>query len=517
MNPQSDVTPPAIFQPASRRGQQRHRTQLQPHSSTFAMEFRVPEPSAPVPASFNRSKQTTMKVIAASLGLLSCVPAIAGFSPAWTTSQPLVPASSTAAAAVAFSPFSSPSSQRSPTSLFMSSRNSSNRDMYTVLGISRSADAAEIKSAYRKLAKKYHPDANPGKDTTSEFQEVNRAYEVLSDVDKRKKYDMFGEAGVGSSAASEGGGPYGYGSPFGGGAGFGQEVDLGDIFDTFFGGGGGGGGGPGAGFGARGGGRGGGRRSGPMAGDDLRFDLELDFKKAVFGGEEKVRIRHLETCGTCTGSGVKPGAKVSTCTTCNGVGVTMQVTRTPLGNFQTQQTCPTCRGTGQIVEEYCGTCSGEGTVSKTKQIKVDIPPGVEDGNKLRVRSEGDAGPKGGPPGDLYIFLKVKPDPNFRREGPEIYSDATISYVDAILGASLKVPVVDGEVTIKVPPGTQPEQVMRLKGNGAPVLGDANKRGDHYVTMKIEIPSSISKEEKELIEKLQTLQEKRTGKKTGFFQ
>jgi molecular chaperone DnaJ len=254
-----------------------------------------------------------------------------------------------------------------------------------------------------------------------------------------------------------------------------------------------------------------------MAGDDLRFDLELDFKKAVFGGEEKVRIRHLETCGTCTGSGVKPGAKVSTCTTCNGVGVTMQVTRTPLGNFQTQQTCPTCRGTGQIVEEYCGTCSGEGTVSKTKQIKVDIPPGVEDGNKLRVRSEGDAGPKGGPPGDLYIFLKVKPDPNFRREGPEIYSDATISYVDAILGASLKVPVVDGEVTIKVPPGTQPEQVMRLKGNGAPVLGDASKRGDHYVTMKIEIPSSISKEERELVEKLQALQEKKTGKKTGFFQ
>mmetsp|Transcript_7595 Transcript_7595/g.13700 ORF Transcript_7595/g.13700 Transcript_7595/m.13700 type:complete len:454 (+) Transcript_7595:268-1629(+) len=453
-----------------------------------------------------------MKAVQLALSLIGAsAPIIMGFSPVHT-SQRLTTSTSHK------SPFyTAPSSQRtSSTSLQMSSRKPG-KDVYSVLNVARSADKAEIKSAYRKLAKKFHPDANPGKDTTEQFQEVNRAYEILSDEDKRKKYDMFGEAGVGSSAASEGG--YGgYGSPFGGGAGFGQEVDLGDIFDTFFGGGGGGPGGQqaGAGFGGRGG-RGGGRRAGPMAGDDLRFDLELDFKAAVFGGEEKVRIRHLETCGTCTGNGVKPGAKVSTCSSCNGVGVTMQVTRTPLGNFQTQQTCGDCRGTGQKIEEYCGTCTGQGTVSKTKQIKVDIPPGVEDGNKLRVRSEGDAGPNGGPAGDLYIFLKVKNDPNFRREGPEIYSDAAISYADAILGTSLKVPVVDGEVTIKVPPGTQPEQVMRLKGNGAPVLGDANKRGDHYVTMKIEIPSSISKEEKELVEKLQSLQEKKANKKTGFFQ
>ncbi|KAL7542968.1 hypothetical protein ACHAXR_012265 [Thalassiosira sp. AJA248-18] len=458
-----------------------------------------------------------MKTVPLALGLIgACAPtAIMGFSPG-QISQPLTTATSTTTKSPFYTASTSSQQPHTSTSLYMSSRNSSSRDFYSMLGVSRSADKAEIKSAYRKLAKKYHPDANPDKDTTSEFQEVNRAYEVLSDEDKRKKYDMFGEAGVGSSAASEGG--YGgYGSPFGG-AGFSQEVDLGDIFDSFFGGGGGPGGPAGAGFAGQGGRGGrGGRRSGPMAGDDLRFDLELDFKKAVFGGEEKVRIRHLETCGTCTGSGVKPGAKVNTCSACNGVGVTMQVTRTPLGNFQTQQTCASCRGTGQKIEEYCGTCSGEGTVSKTKQIKVDIPPGVEDGNKLRVRSEGDAGPNGGPAGDLYIFLKVKTDKAFRREGPEIYSDANISYVDAILGASLKVPVVDGEVTIKVPPGTQPEQVMRLKGNGAPVLGDAKKRGDHYVTMKIEIPSSISKEEKELVEQLQTLQEKKAGKKSGFFQ
>lgn len=382
-------------------------------------------------------------------------------------------------------------------------RNANEKDFYKVLGLTRDADLKSIKSAYRKKAKEYHPDANPGKDTTEQFQEINRAYEVLSDPNLKKKYDMYGAAGVGTSAASD----QTAGSPFGGGAGFGQEVDLGDIFDTFFGGG-MGGGGRGRGAGAR--------TRGPVAGDDLRFDLEIDFKTAVFGGEEKVRIRHLEKCDTCAGDGVKPGSKVSTCSVCGGMGVTMQVTRTPLGNFQTQQACANCRGTGQKVEEYCGTCSGQGLTSKTKQIKVTVPPGVESGNKLRVRGEGDAGPNGGPAGDLYIFLRVKEDPIFRREGPEIYSDAKISYLDAILGADIKTPVVDGEVTIKVPPGTQPGQVMRLRGNGAPRLGNADSRGDHYVTMNVEIPTDLSKEEKDLIEKLKDLREKKGKKGFGIF-
>eukprot|EP00980_Cylindrotheca_fusiformis_P024945 scaffold12769_cov141-Cylindrotheca_fusiformis.AAC.5 len=399
-----------------------------------------------------------------------------------------------------FTTSSNPRSKR--TSLFMSTR--TGRDFYKILGVSRNAEMAEIKRAYRKLAKQYHPDANPNEDTTEKFQEVNRAYEVLRDPDLKKKYDMFGEQGLGTSAASDSTA----GSPFGGGAGFGQEVDLGDIFDSFFGGGGGMGGGMG------GGGRAGPRTRGPVVGDDLRFDLEIDFKTGVFGGEEKVRIRHLEKCETCNGDGVKPGSKINTCSTCGGSGVTVQVTRTPLGNFQTQQTCPACRGTGQKVEEYCGTCGGQGVNQKTKQIKVTIPAGVEDGNKLRVRGEGDAGPNGGPPGDLYIFLRVKEDPAFRREGPEIYSEETISYIDAILGNSVKTPVVDGEVTIKVPPGTQPGQVMRLKGNGAPRLGDPNTRGDHYVTMKVEIPKDLSKEEEELIQKLKEVREKKTKK--GFF-
>ena len=399
------------------------------------------------------------------------------------------------------------SDSNSQTRLFMSTRNQTNRDFYEILGVSRSADMASIKSAYRKLAKQYHPDANPDEDTTLKFQEINRAYEVLKNPDLKKKYDMFGEQGIGTSAASDAQG----GSPFGGPGGFSQEVDLGDIFDSFFGGGGGMGGGMG------GGGRGGRQRTrGPAIGDDLRFDLEIDFKTAVFGGEEKVRIRHLETCGTCKGDGVKPGSKVSTCSSCNGQGVTVQVTRTPLGNFQTQQTCPTCRGTGQKIEEYCGTCGGQGVNQKTKQIKVTIPAGVENGNKLRVRGEGDAAPgKDGQSGDLYIFLQVKPDKNFRREGPEIYSEQNVSYLDAILGASIKCPVVDGEVTIKVPPGTQPGQVMRLKGNGAPRLGNPESRGDHYVTVNVEIPKSISKEEEKLYKQLRELQDK-GSKKKGIF-
>jgi len=407
---------------------------------------------------------------------------------------------------------SRPSSGGSRTSLYMSTRQQTGRDFYRILGVSRNASTKEIKSAYRKLAKQYHPDANPNKDTTQQFQEVNRAYEVLKDPNLKKKYDMFGEQGVGTSAASEGG----PGSPFGGGAGFGQEVDLNDIFDSFFGGGGGMGGGGGF------GGRGRAQTRGPVVGNDLRFDLEIDFKTAVFGGEEKVRIRHLETCDTCNGDGVKPGSKISTCSACGGSGVTVEVTRTPLGNFQTQQTCASCRGTGQKIEEYCGTCGGQGLNQKTKQIKVTVPAGVEDGNKLRVRGEGDAGPNGGPAGDLYIFLRVKEDSSFRREGPEIYSEETISYIDAILGNSIKTSVVDGEVTIKVPPGTQPGQVMRLKGNGAPRLGNPNQRGDHYVTVKVDIPKDLSAEEEELIEKLRTIQEAKGGKSgsktagAGFF-
>lgn len=373
-----------------------------------------------------------------------------------------------------------------------------NRDFYKILGISKNANSREIKSAYRKKAKQYHPDVNSG-DTTEKFQEINRAYEVLNNPDLKKKYDIYGEAGIGTSAASEAQA----GSPFGT-SGFGQQVDLGDIFDTFFGGGG------------MGGSRSRNRSPEAVSGEDLRFDLDINFKTAVFGGEEKVRIRHLQKCDTCSGNGIRPGSKASACNVCSGRGVTVQVTRTPLGNFQTQQTCVTCRGAGQRIEQYCRTCSGKGVESKSKQIKVTIPPGVENGNKLRVRNEGNAGPNGGSTGDLYIFLKVKKHSQFRREGPDIYSDVTISYIDAILGSSIKTPIIDGEVTVNISSGMQPGHVMRLKGSGAPRLGNPNSRGDHFVTMNVEIPKSLTAEEVSLVTKLKELVNAKKGKKISFF-
>ena len=359
-------------------------------------------------------------------------------------------------------------------------------DFYRDLGISRGADEREIKKAFRVRAKDCHPDVAP--DKGDEWAKVSRAYEVLSDADQRKRYDMFGEAGVQGAAQQ-------------GGAG-GQQVDLSDIFDSFFGGGGGGGFGGSGGFGAQTGGR---RQTrGPQRGDDLRFDLTVDFIMACFGGEEKIKIRHLEKCETCGGDGIKPGSSKRTCGTCGGQGAVMQVTRTPLGNFQTQTTCPTCRGTGQIIDEYCPKCSGQGTTQVAKQVTLTVPAGVMPGQKLRVRGEGDAGPQGGPAGDLYIFIKVKDDDRFRRDGQEIYSDVEVPYVDAILGAEAQVATIDGDVTIKVPAGSQPGTVLRLKGKGAPKLGDKTNRGNHYVTMKVKIPSSLSSREKEIVEELRTL-------------
>jgi molecular chaperone DnaJ len=294
--------------------------------------------------------------------------------------------------------------------------------------------------------------------------------QVLSDKDLRARYDQFGEAGV-----------KGQGAPNM------QDFDLGDIFETFF------GGQAGAG-GQR-------RRSGPTEGDDLRFDLEIDFQTALFGGEKKIRITHLETCGTCTGSGVAPGAKVNSCTTCGGRGVVSQVVSTILGRMQQQVRCPTCGGTGTVVEKYCGSCDGKGVNKKSKQLTITIPPGVEDSNRLRVRGEGDAGSKGGPPGDLYVFLSVRPDPRFRREGMEIYSEVSVSYVDAILGSTLRVPTVDGTIDLQMPSGTQPGTTLRAEGKGAPKLNNVNVRGSHYVKVKVEIPQKLSNKERDLVTQL----------------
>jgi len=348
-----------------------------------------------------------------------------------------------------------------------------NSDYYGRLGIQRNADEKDIKNAYRKSARQWHPDVNPSEEAKEKFQSISEAYSVLSDKDLRSRYDQFGEAGV----KGQGGAPNM------------QDFDLGDIFETFF------GGQQGA------GGQRGSRRSGPTEGDDLRFDLEIDFQTALFGGEKKIRITHLETCGTCTGSGVAPGASVNSCSTCGGRGVVSQVVSTILGRMQQQVRCPTCGGSGSVVEKYCGSCDGKGVNKKSKQLTITIPPGVEDSNRLRVRGEGDAGGKGGPPGDLYVFLSVRADPRFRREGMEIYSEIAVSYVDAILGSTLKVPTVDGVIDLQMPAGTQPGTTLRAEGKGAPKLNNVNVRGSHYVKVKVEIPQKISGKERELIQQL----------------
>jgi molecular chaperone DnaJ len=352
-------------------------------------------------------------------------------------------------------------------------------DFYAELGVGRSASEGEIKKAYRAAARKWHPDVNQEPGAKEKFQKINEAYQILSDPKMKQRYDQFGVAGVKGPGAGGPGGAYGA-----------QDFDLGDIFESFFG-------------GQQGGGPGGGRRrSGPTQGDDLRFDLEIDFNTALFGGSQKIRITHLETCGTCSGSGVAPGSKVTTCGTCGGRGVVVQSVNTILGRMQQQARCPTCGGTGSVVEKYCGSCDGKGVIKKAKQLTVTIPPGVEDGNRLRVRGEGDAGAKGGPPGDLYVFLTVKADPRFRREGMDVFSDVSISYIDAILGATLSVPTVDGSVDLKVPAGTQPGTTMRLEGKGAPKLNNVKLRGTHFVEVNVEIPRSLSNKERDLVQKLQ---------------
>lgn len=360
-------------------------------------------------------------------------------------------------------------------------------DFYDVLGVNRDANDGDIKSAFRKKARKYHPDVNDSDDAKEKFQEIGRAYEVLSDPQQRARYDQFGEAGVASSAA---GGSSGF-SDFSG-----QDFgSFSDIFETFF-----GGQGQAAGQ-SQGRSR---RRAGPQPGDDLRLDVDIPFEKAVFGGEHKIRFSHLETCGTCDGSGVKPGAKTRVCGTCQGTGTVTQVVRTPLGMFQQTSTCSTCRGTGEVVDEYCGDCGGRGRNQVTKQLMITIPPGVDTGSRLRIRNEGDAGAKGGPPGDLYVMLRVKDSPDFTRDGINLYSKVRVSYLDAILGRSVPVKTVDGTEMIDISAGTQPGAVVRIDKKGIPKLGNSSIRGDHFVTVDVRIPTRLSSDERRLVEELDEL-------------
>ena len=359
-------------------------------------------------------------------------------------------------------------------------------DYYETLGVTRNSDKEEIKRAYRRLARKYHPDVNKEPGAEERFKEINRAYEVLSEPEMRARYDRFGEAGVSGAGA----------------AGFQDMGDMGgfaDIFESFF-----------SGFAGGMGNRT--RRPGsPTRGDDLRLDLKLEFREAVFGGEKEIRISHLETCEVCSGTGAKPGTRPRTCTTCTGSGQVRRVTRTPFGSFTQVSVCPTCNGTGQMIEDKCAECDGKGQKQVTKKLKITIPAGVDDGTRLRVANEGDSGQRSGPPGDLYVYLFVNEDREFQRDGINVLSQIQISYLQAILGCRIQVNTVDGLEELLIPPGTQPNTVLRLENRGVPRLGNPVSRGDHLITIGIEIPNRITTEERELLEKLAKIKGDRTGK------
>lgn len=348
-------------------------------------------------------------------------------------------------------------------------------DYYSILGVSKNASKSEIKSAYRKLARSYHPDVNKEPGAEQKFKEISNAYEVLSDDDKRSIYDRYGEAGL-----------------KGAGMGTGDFTNPFDLFESLF-----------EGFGGMGGGMGRQARNRPVQGDDESYSLVLNFKEAVFGVEKEIEIRRLESCTTCEGSGAKPGTKPTTCRTCGGQGQVVSSARTPLGVFQQVSTCSTCDGSGES-STPCGTCNGDGRVRKSKRISLKVPAGVDSGSRLRVRSEGNAGRRGGPPGDLYVFIEVLSDPVLKRDGTNILYTCKVSYIDAILGTTVKVPTVDGTVDLKIPAGTQPGTTLVMAKKGVPFLGKPNARGDQLVRVQVEIPKRLSSEERKLIEELASL-------------
>ena len=371
------------------------------------------------------------------------------------------------------------------------------RDYYEVLGVSKGASEEEIKKAYKKLARKYHPDMNPGdKEAEEKFKEVNEANEVLSDPDKKARYDQFGFAGVDPSYGAGAGGP-GWGD---GAAGF-DFGDLGDIFGSFFGGG----------FG--GGGR---SRTGPQRGESIRVGLAVDFTEAAFGCEKEITIERSENCPTCGGNGCAKGTTPEVCPDCHGSGMVTQAQRTPFGVMQSQTSCPKCRGTGKIIHQPCPDCHGSGHTRKRKTIKVNIPAGIDDGQTISLRGQGHAGRNGGPAGDLQIVIQVRPHPLFRREGTSVFCEAPITFAQAALGGELEIPTIDGKVKYDIPEGTQTGTVFRLRGKGIPVL-NGRGRGDQFVTLTIETPRNLTREQKDALRKFsETLGEGNYEKRKSFF-
>ncbi len=349
-------------------------------------------------------------------------------------------------------------------------------DYYEVLGVGREASDSEIKSAFRKAAKQYHPDLHPGdKEAEAKFKEINEAYEVLSDSGKRAKYDQFGHAAFDPAAGAGGG----YG-----GAGFG---DFSDIFSSVFGG-----------FGGFGGGSA--YRNGPVQGNDLRYNLTITFEEAAFGVRKEILIPREDSCKTCGGSGAKPGTQPTTCTTCGGSGQVRVQQNTPFGSFATVRTCDACSGTGKIIKEPCQDCRGKGRVSKTNRIAVNVPAGINDGQTLTLRGEGEAGHRGGPNGDLYVVITVKPHKLFTRKGFDLYLDMNIPMTVASLGGVIQVPTLSGTVKYSIPEGTQPGTTFRLREQGVQRL-NASGKGDLLVRANVQIPKKLNDEQRELMQKL----------------
>lgn len=369
------------------------------------------------------------------------------------------------------------------------------RDYYEVLGVDKSASEDEIKRAYKKMARKYHPDLNPGDKTAEEkFKEVNEAYEVLSDADKKARYDQYGHAGVDPNF-----GAGGFGGGFDGNFDFG---DLGDIFGSFF-----------------GGGFGGGRRTNPNApqrGESIRMSIAISFEEAAFGCEKAVTVERYETCDTCHGNGCAPGTSPEVCPDCHGTG-TVQVRRqTPMGVFATSSPCPKCGGKGRIIHQPCKDCRGSGMVRKKKTIQASIPAGIDNGQTISIRGQGNAGKNGGPAGDLLITITVRPHELFRREGTSVLCEAPITFTQAVLGAELEIPTIDGKVKYTLPEGTQSGTTFRLKGKGIPSI-NGRGRGDQYVTVYIETPKNLNKEQKEALKKFaETMGESNYEEQKKFF-
>ncbi|WP_438958853.1 molecular chaperone DnaJ [Porticoccus sp.] len=362
------------------------------------------------------------------------------------------------------------------------------RDYYEILGVAKNASADEVKKAYRRIAMKNHPDRNPDNKAAEDvFKEATEAYEVLSDKEKKAAYDQYGHAGVDPNAGFGGGQ---------GGPGFGGFSDIfGDVFGDIFG----------------GAGRGRGR---PMRGSDLRYDMQLDLEDAVKGKTVQIRVPTLVNCKTCDGSGAKKGSTPTTCGTCGGHG---QV-RMSQGFIAVQQTCPTCRGRGQVISDPCGACHGQGRVQESKTLSVKVPAGVDTGDRIRLAGEGEAGPEGGPPGDLYVQIHVREHSLFKREGRNLYCEVPISIVDAILGGEIEVPTLDGRVKLKIPPETQTDRVFRLRGKGVSSVRGGGP-GDLLCRVVLETPVNLNTEQKELLRQLQESLEKgkHSPKRASWFE